>query len=209
MLKLKNVDLIIIDCINPEQAVKTLDICSENIEFGNSIIFTHENIETNNHEIVKITNLDSIEKYSDFCLKINNYIDNDYVLIVQNDGFILNPELWSDVFLNYDYIGAPWMQTSEIRQKVGNGGFSLRSKKFLNFSSFYETTNGIPEDNFLCINKYQDAIDFGIVYAKTKIANQFAFELPNMCCEIFNPSKHFGFHGKHNLEIVSKYIKNR
>jgi hypothetical protein len=51
---------------------------------------------------------------------------------------IVRPELWSNDFLEYDYIGAPWMysDTSYITDEgehvpVGNGGFCLRSKKFL------------------------------------------------------------------------------
>lgn len=209
MLKLKNIDLIIIDCVNPNEAIQTLNICTSGIEFGNSIIFTDKNIRPEKHNHIKIPNLNNIHQYSDFCLKLNKYIDNDYVLIVQNDGFILNASLWNDIFLKYDYIGAPWRHTCQIEQKVGNGGFSLRSKKFLQFSSNFDTTNNEPEDNFLCIRKYNEAIDFGIKYAKSKIANYFAFEYPNIIEEIFHPERHFGFHGKHNLDVAYKYIKNK
>ena len=53
------------------------------------------------------------------------------MLIIQHDGFILNHKAWDNEFLNYDYIGAPvyWMGNKLI--EVGNGGFSLRSKKLL------------------------------------------------------------------------------
>ena len=30
------------------------------------------------------------------------------MLIVQDDGFIINKNLWDEEFLSYDYIGAPW-----------------------------------------------------------------------------------------------------
>lgn len=43
--------------------------------------------------------------------ELNKYIETDYVLIVQYDGFILNPKAWMDEFLEYDYIGAPWWYT--------------------------------------------------------------------------------------------------
>jgi hypothetical protein len=43
-------------------------------------------------KVIKIENIDTIEKYSDFCLKLSDYLDNDYVLLVQNDGFIVNPD---------------------------------------------------------------------------------------------------------------------
>ena len=63
---------------------------------------------------------------------MNNYFDTDYVLTFQSDGFILNPDAWTDEFFNYDYIGAPW---GDNRYAVGNGGFSFRSKKLMNFVS--------------------------------------------------------------------------
>ena len=31
--------------------------------------------------------------------ELNNYIDTDFVLIVQHDGFIINPSSWNDDFL--------------------------------------------------------------------------------------------------------------
>jgi len=208
MIDLKKVDLIIIDCVEPEQAVETLDICTTDINFGNTIIFTDNNIKCNNHKLIKINKLKTIHEYSDFCLSLNKYLNNDFVLIFQNDGYILNPHLWDDSFLEYDYIGSPWMQTPLVEQKVGNGGFSLRSKKFLEFSSQYTTTNEIPEDNFLCIDKYYEAMEYGINYADSYIGNQFSYEYKNIYCETFDPSKHFGFHGKHNLVESNNYIKN-
>ena len=41
-------------------------------------------------------------------LKIGEYIESDFALVVQDDGHIVNPNNWSDEFLAYDYIGAPW-----------------------------------------------------------------------------------------------------
>jgi hypothetical protein len=34
--------------------------------------------------------------------------DTEFAILVHEDGFIVNPECWSDEFLKYDYIGAPW-----------------------------------------------------------------------------------------------------
>ncbi|MDM3825391.1 DUF5672 family protein, partial [Proteus mirabilis] len=35
------------------------------------------------------------------------YIETDYCLIVQNDGWVLNGQNWQDAYREYDYIGAP------------------------------------------------------------------------------------------------------
>jgi|OM-RGC.v1.014183671 hypothetical protein len=206
MLNLSNVELIIIDCINVQRAVDTLKICTANIKFKNVKLLSHIIIEENFFDSIFINQITSIEQYSDFCLKLNDYTDSDYVLLVQNDGFILNSNLWSNDFFNYDYIGAPWYQTKICGQKVGNGGFSLRSKKFLEFSSKFDTTNGMPEDNFLCLDNYKDAIDFGIKFASPKIASLFAYEYRNQFYTNFDPQKHFGFHGKENVKVAHKYI---
>jgi hypothetical protein len=210
MLHLDNVDLIIIDCLNVSQAIDTIKICTDEIKFGNVILFTHENVDAqNDFKVIQIENIDTIEKYSDFCLRLSDYLDNDFVLLVQNDGFIINPNLWQDGFLNYDYIGAPWNMTFVPGQRVGNGGFSLRSKKFLNFSSKFDTTNGIPEDNFLCLHNYDSAIEFGLKFAPTSLASNFAHEYHNPYKWYFEPKNHFGFHGKENVEEAKKFILKR
>lgn len=85
---------------------------------------------------------------------LHHFIQTDFVLIVQNDGFVLNGENWQDTFLDYDYIGAPLnslycIQNGTLFQsgqafwdthfnnipegyfEAQNGGFSLRSKHLL------------------------------------------------------------------------------
>ncbi|OAQ14891.1 hypothetical protein F480_05425 [Bibersteinia trehalosi Y31] len=89
---------------------------------------------------------------------LHQFIQTDFVLIVQNDGFVLNGKNWQDAFLDYDYIGAPLntlfrYQDEHLIQagqefwerhfnnippthfEVQNGGFSLRSKRLLTLPS--------------------------------------------------------------------------
>ena len=210
MLYLDNVDLIIIDCVNVFQAIETIKICTDEIQFGKVILFTHEMVHVDNSIcLIQIEKIDTIEKYSDFCLKLKKYLSNEFVLLVQNDGFIVNPNLWNDDFLNYDYIGAPWNLTFVPGQRVGNGGFSLRSKKFLEFSSKFNSTNGVPEDNFLCLYNYDSAVENGIKFAPTELASKFAHEYHNPYKWYFEPSEHFGFHGKENVDDAKKFILKR
>ena len=51
--------------------------------------------------------INNISEYNNFMLKIGEYIESDFALVVQDDGHIVNPNNWSDEFLAYDYIGAP------------------------------------------------------------------------------------------------------
>jgi hypothetical protein len=82
------------------------------------------------------------------------FIETEYVLIVQEDGWILDISNWRDDYLDYDYIGAPitlgrvdtpegiyWMHSfgwyehvnraGAVVMPVLNGGFSLRSRRML------------------------------------------------------------------------------
>ena len=88
--------------------------------------------------------------------------------------------------------------------RVGNGGFSLRSKKFLKFSKQFKSTNQIPEDVFLCLLKYQESQQFDIKFAPFEIAYEFSLEVPLRGFKLKKELKkgsidinnHFGFHGR-------------
>jgi hypothetical protein len=126
------------------------------------------------HEI-EIEHIQSKTHYSKFILKnIINYIDTDYVLIVQHDGFILNPSSWSDEFYNCDYIGAkirsPSVSWKNKSLLVGNGGFSMRSTKLVEYIS--KTCNMITklEDNYICNVRYDDLCKNGFYIPNDNIS---------------------------------------
>lgn len=64
----------------------------------------------------------------------------DYALIVQDDGFPMRPGL-EEFVGKWDYVGAPWVHHSTYydfypyKYCVGNGGFSLRSKRLCEVAS--------------------------------------------------------------------------
>lgn len=122
--------------------------------------------------------------YSQFVVNtLKDYIDTEYCLIYQPDGAICNPELWDDEFLEYDYMGAPWGFNAPIsnwcRYKclVGNGGFSLRSKRFLEVSSKIGFCIG-PEDQFLLCKSLGFLISNGIKIPECNFARKFSVEYP-------------------------------
>ncbi len=205
MKKLENVTLLGVDCVNVERLQAAMDVCQKGIEFGAVKLLT--SLSTDDERLVKIPHIGSIEEYSRFCAEdLKNYVDTDYVLIVQYDGFILNPESWTDEFLSYDYIGAPWLVADWSlrdfnfpenllgKMVVGNGGFCLRSKKFLEVSAKLMQEGKIPkihpEDVSLCI-WHKDLLDKeGIKIAPAELASQFSIEGDDQVYE-----NQFGFHG--------------
>jgi hypothetical protein len=205
-LKLQNVTLLGIDCVNVPRLQEAMDVSEKEIEFASSKLLT--SLPSDDPRRVEIRNLNTIELFSEFCIKdLHMYVDTDFVLTVQHDGFILNPQNWNNDFLKYDYIGAPFFIDSKFIQKfdlpeellgnciVGNGGFSLRSKKFLEVAAKLYTEGKIlrlnPQDVAQCI-WYRDLFEKeGIVFAPVEIALQFSIEgEKNLTFK-----DQFGFHG--------------
>ena len=174
MKELTNVDIISINCVNPQASVAALNHCQKYFQFGKSILVSH--IEPSEYYDIELHQLEeklSWDGYNDHILNLKDHTDNDFVMVIQDDGYIVNPELWDDEFLEYDYIGAPWpiednwisMQHKEHQPKlrenlpknrVGNGGFCIRSRKLLEFSSQFKDTGILGEDTSFvprCIRK--------------------------------------------------------
>lgn len=233
MIDLLNIDIITVNCTNPNDGVMAIKHCCKFFNFGRKILFTDSNIKSDDIETINIQRLKSVDEYNDFILSLHEYVKNEYVLIVQDDGFIINPNLWDYDFLNYDYIGAPWPshedenwlnhQNPKIRpylaknlskNRTGNGGFSLRSKKFIEYSYKFKSCHGVGEDCFLCIQNYDNAVENGIRFAPFDLSLKFSKENPldnenkkwTPGCFRFDESSHFGFHGK-NFEN-SEYLIN-
>ncbi len=218
MKKLPNVTLLGIDCVDAKRLQRALDISTECLEFSNVKLLT--SLAINDSRLVPIPTLESIDEYSKFCIKdLNQYVNTDFVLLIQHDGFVLNPNKWSEEFLQYDYIGAvwpvgPWAGDDFPKELygqniVGNGGFSLRSKKFLEISSrlFVEgkILNYQPEDIALCV-WYRELLEKeGVVFAPASIAQKFSYNIKD---KNTSWSGEFGFHGlkDSNRERISKWL---
>lgn len=124
------------------------------------------------------------------------YVDTSHVLICQWDGFIVNPHLWKDDWLRYDMIGAPWPLEWKKQHRVGNTGFSLQSRKFLETARAHKQSyrQGQPGDVWLCRTMHDTFAAEGIKYAPVEEAARFSFEHPPQGA-VWDQSMSFGFHG--------------
>jgi hypothetical protein len=120
-------------------------------------------IDNMNIKVIKlnIDNMD-IENYNKLlCSKqFWNLFTGDKILIYQEDTFIFKSNLMD--FIEWDYIGAPWVNNKDSL-KVGNGGFSLRSKKtMLDIVDNIPNIDYIAEDVYFSknIDKYGNLSDF-------------------------------------------------
>jgi len=208
MIDLPNVTLIAITSVKIPQTIKALQYSCRGINFG-SVKIVSDIVPDNlpdgiEHRFIeKMSNIDEWN-YS-IIYKMGDYIDTDYAILIHDDGFIINPEMWRDEFLNYDYIGAPWPIPNDdfsFRDingeliRVGNS-VSIRSKKLIDlpvklglewkpFHGFYN------EDGYICVNYRHIYKEHGMKFADIDIAKYFSHE--SIIPEIQGIAP-FAFHG--------------
>lgn len=198
MLNLSNVTLLSVETRDPELAHWAIDRCLEATRFAKVVLITNIDLVQNKRsdiEYVQAPPIRSTKDYSDLLLTgIDQYVVGTHVLVIQWDSFITNPSLWRDEFLNYDYIGPVWPHHPET--PVGNGGFSLRSKKLLQAIKRPGFIKGHPEDYCICAdNKDYLEKECGIQFAPPEVAERFAVERSEW-------HDAFGFHGFFNFDKV-------
>jgi hypothetical protein len=182
-------------------ALKAMQRCVDQIEFGDAFLCT-DSASLAGRPLppgvrwVEIEPLRSIEAYSEFVIKsLAPHVHTSHVLIAQWDGFVLNAAAWSDEFLSFDYIGAPWNHIPEPCS-VGNGGFSLRSLRLLKALQSPTIVPEHPEDICICVT-YRAALEaYGLRFAPVALARRFAVEDDPLGPQVF------GFHGPYHLPAV-------
>jgi len=203
MKKLKNVELLLIDCYNYGAAVTSLNKSMQQCEFGSVKFFTDIDIEIEGIEVIKIDSLRSKEEYSNFVVKeLYKYIELDYVLITQHDAWVLDKDAWNDDFFNYDYIGAPWLYIDG--RNVGNGGFSLRSKKLQDILGRNPEIEMVSPEDEIIGRLYRNFLEqrYDIKFPTEEVADAFAFELREPKCKTFG--FHSYFHRPYSPTVVFK-----
>lgn len=226
MLDLPNVTIVTIDGVgNEPRCLKALNYSCKNINFSAKKYLSPVNFNKKNDiQYIEIPKL-SYDDYSEFCLiELHKYIDTDYVLIVHDDGFVLNSKQWNSINLSYDYIGAMWPQDhlfyntqrwptvhkklieSNLSFLVGNGGFCLRSKKLMKKVADIYSKNyyKIPEDVVICILLRKQLEEEGFKFATYDVASQFSCESIFLHDRTLTPEQTFGVHGG---DTHKKYMK--
>lgn len=141
----------------------------------------------------RIDPIRSRDDYSRFMLReLADHIDTSHALCVQWDGYVIDGGAWDPAFLEYDYIGAPWPHFRD-GHNVGNGGFSLRSRRLLEACRELPLEQPLLEDVMICRRFRPRLEQQGIRFAPEAVARRFSYErMPPRGDE-------FGFHGSFNL----------
>jgi hypothetical protein len=149
----------------------------------------------------KIEPIRSLTHYSDIALRLlPEVVQEDHFLLIQWDGMPVSPPNWDKTFLQFDYIGAPW-DGQPPQFAVGNGGFSLRSRRLLEairslgIAVEHSDRSHQAEDILICRTHRARLEDMGIKFAPPELARKFSFEtgMPTKAV--------FGFHSTDNFPI--------
>ena len=193
MLYLPDITLIGVDCVGKERLQRAADASCKDIEFGDVVLLTDVGIK-------------SKEQYSEFVIKeLTKYVKTKYALVIQYDGYVVNAAAWSNDFYQYDYIGATWWYRDGCN--VGNGGFSLRSKKLLDICATDKVfkVHTHPEDDVICRRNGRYLQSIGIRFAPEWVAKKFSVEGYRQKDNQY--TNQFGFHGTHILKQLQPQQK--
>jgi len=187
-------------------------------------------VELTNPKNKLLLDADSTFGMADYCnlvvKKINNFIDTDYLINIQYDGFAVNNFHWSNRFLNYDFIG-PLISTNHgpvtkglldagtsisknfahLKDwRTGGGGFSLKSKKFLEICNKYDEIQSFMDTNKDGVIWFCDDIALSYFYQPFLKSKGMKYgslsDSLNFAVEIATGYDHsLGFHGWYNIGL--------
>lgn len=144
--------------------------------------------------------LSSLRSYNEMCCTTEFYdmfSEYEYMLICQTDAFVFKDELDYFMGLGYDWYGAPW---SHLKDKVGNGGLSLRKvskmREIVANNRFNHESIGGSEDTWFCINHENE-----MKICPLDVACNFSIESANN--EYLKKIKTIpmGLHGKYVMDL--------
>lgn len=146
--------------------------------------------------------IENFKNYSKFIIKdLHKHYTTKHCLIFQYDGFPINIDGWDNSFLDYDYIGAKWWYPE---RNVGNGGFSLRSRKLSEAAA--ELIPGgecHPEDEAICRNYGKNLKALGFKFAPDEVADKFSVEYAS------SYKNQFGFHSALQAQIIMQMLDKK
>lgn len=203
-LSLPHVTYLLFETRDHDLARLSLDDSLAAAEFGEVIVFSNRTApwRGSGARVVKVPDFGSFKEVSEYTwYEMPAVVRTSHFALFQYDSWVIDPKMWSDDFLKYDFIGAPWWYTDGLN--VGGGVF-LRSRRLADLlrTEREALPHADPEDDVLS-RRYRRALEqLGMNWAPEAVAYDFAFERtrPRM------DSRHFAFHGMFNwTEVLSPY----
>jgi len=213
-IDLKDVTLVTVTGVHVDSSQRALQRSMEGIRFHSALLIASEapSVPDPRIRFIKIPPM-TLSGYSGFMLNhLHRFISTPHVLVVQADGYVINPGQWDMRWLDYDYIGAPWPPTLgagpfkfTLNNRVGNGGFSLRSRRLLQFTPTINWRRikfqNDAEDVLICHLAYGVLIHNGFRFPDIEMAAAFSIERKSVSFGRTLDTV-FGFHGNYYLPRV-------
>jgi hypothetical protein len=207
-----NVTLMMVDGGNdPEQTARTINHCADMLPWGAVVMLSCRMPRVRLNPKVEF----SIIPHLDYPLGVETLrgsgglvryvVRTSHALFMQNDGYIIHPELWQDSWLGYDLIAPPWLTGNcwpeHVNRRVGSGGLQLKSAKFMNAVANV-WRRGYAMDAVMCASDIWECRcirgilekDYGIVFAPVMEAVKFGVEAVGDEWAGWTDDKSFGFH---------------
>ncbi len=210
-LHLPDVTLVMIETREHTLARMAIEECLDKCEFGDVLIVTDRPLEfsplTLTHRVYPRFHIvddfpDKLGWARSAWFDLPLLLRTSHALHIQWDSWVWDTAKWSDDYLAYDYIGAPWWYKDG--KNVGNSGFSLvssRLKRYVYDRRAMFECNVPSEDDLLCRTYRPELEKAGLRWAPERLAHEFSFE----CARPSPTSRHFGFHAVYNFpEVLSE-----
>lgn len=196
MLELPDVTLLFVETRAHEITKRVIDDCCAKAKFGEILLYTDKPdlipIETGARYIPVPDFPNKREAGQFYYQHACAGIRTDFALMMEWDAGIYDASKWRPEFLHYDYIGAPWRVRPEEGNAVGNGGFTIMSKRLGDFLTKNADRYPVYTDVDLC-RKHRKGLEAeGFKWPDTNLAGKFSWELME------RDPDHFGFHAAYN-----------
>ena len=177
--------------------------------------FTVEKIFFEDRYFESVKTYNKLMLSQEFYYKFREY---KYILIYQLDAFVFEDRLMDFCEMDYDYIGAPWLQgqfyyldSKHIIWHVGNGGFSLRKVKscIKVLSDNQEFLNDFDKNEDFFFGIYS-GVEFKV--APLDVALDFSFECDvKECFRLNNSRLPFGCHAweRYDFSFWKKHMEKQ
>jgi len=192
--KAAHTTICIVDTHTHALAARAMRLSLAAMDFADAVFISDSGADTGGARHVAIDPLAGRVAYSRFVMKdLLRHIETEHMLLIQWDGYVVNPAAWRDDFLDHDYIGARWGFHKDAHC-VGNGGFSLRSRRLLEALQDPAIDLFEPEDEMIC-RHYRPMLEsrYGMRFAPPDVADRFSFETT------YPQGRPLGFHGLFNM----------
>lgn len=190
-LALRQVTLCAVSSVNVTATIQALEASLAQVDVAAAKLFTDSPVRPDHPGItvVPIDHIPSSQAYSDFILThLVDHIDTSHCMTIQWDGHVLDAARWRPEFLDHDYVGASWPQFTDGHD-VGNGGFSLRSRRLMQLCRDRAFRFHHPEDVAIGRINRDWLEEKGMCFAPRALADLFSAERAG------DVSASFGYHG--------------